>query len=147
MVDDESAATPDEEYNFVPPPFDPWTPVKVEHTLSDLFYAVARAEIELRKALDHELDCKLEYEKAHVIASTHPLCPQPSRKDEITVAQRDDWIRGFEYDEYLAYEMAKNQVQRILRYQRRLGEQVSIVQSMSKHVLAAYDSRQGAGAR
>lgn len=143
----ESAVEPDEEYNFVPPPYEPWTPIKVERTLHDLFHAVARAEIELRKRLDHELDCKLEYEKAHTIASTHPDCPRPSRTTEVTVAQRDDWIRGYEYDEYYAYELAKNDVQRILRYQRRLGEQVSIVQSMSKHVLAAYDSRQGAGAR
>lgn len=144
---DESAVSPDEEYNFVPPPYEPWTPVKVERTLHDLFHAVARAEIELRKALDHELDCKLEYERAHVIASTDPECPRPSRSTEVTVAMRDDWIRGVEYDEYLAWEYAKNQVQRVLRYQRRLGEQVSIVQSMSKHVLAAYSATQGAGAR
>lgn len=143
---DESAVSPDEEYNFVPPPYEAWTPVKVEHTLHDLFYAVARAEIELRKALDHELDCKLEYERAHVIASTDPMCPRPNRVD-VFVADREDWMRGCEYDEYLAWEHAKNQVQRILRYQRRLGEQVSIVQSMSKHVLAAYSSSQGAGAR
>ena len=142
-----SGMEPDEEYGFTPPPFEPWTPVKVERTLADLFHAVARAEIELRKALDHELDCKLEWEKAHVRASTDPDCPQPSRKDEITVAQREDWIRGMEYDEYVAWQLAKLQVERISRYQRRLGEQVSIVQSMSKHVLAAYSSTQGAGAR
>jgi hypothetical protein len=143
----ESGMEPDEEYNFTPPPFEPWTPVKVERTLHDLFYAVARAEIELRKALDHELDCKLAYEREHAIASTHPECPRPSRSTEVTVAQRDDWIRGMEIDAYDAWMESKLQVERISRYQRRLSEQVSIVQSMSKHVLAAYDSRQGAGAR
>lgn len=124
-------------------PSNPWTPRDCEEILTRLFNAVAQAELAMRKLLEQLADAKLALERAHVVASTDPECPRPSRKDEITVAQREDWVRGMESEEAEAYEYSKLNVEMQKRYMERLGDQVSMVQSIQKNVLMSY---QAAGA-
>lgn len=123
--------------------FEPWTPLQVESKLAELMNAVAQAEIRMRDLLQQEADAELAWTRAHVIASTHPECPVPARGGA-TVAQRDDWIRGMEADEWEALRYSQLNVQMQKRYIARLEQQCSLVQTMSKHVLAAYAT---AGAR
>lgn len=119
-------------------PNETWTPQRCSEVLTLLFNAIAAAELMMRKLLIQQADAKLAYERAHVIASTDPDCPQPSRRDEITVAQRDDWIRGMEQSEFDAYEYSQLNVNIQRRYSDRLSEQISIVQSIQKNVLQSY---------
>lgn len=117
--------------------YEPWTPVMVERKLAELFNQVAQAEIEMRKLLENEAEAKLEYERAHVIAAMDPNCPIPVRGGS-TVGERDSWIRGCVEDEYRGLEYAELNVTIQKRYIARLEQQCSLVQTMSKHVLAAY---------
>lgn len=125
------------------PEFQPWTPVDVERKLAELMNEVAQAELKMRHLLEAEADAKWEYERAHVIASQDPNCPVPQRGG-YTVGERDSWIRGVVQDEYRGLEYAQLNVKIQKNYIERLNQQVSICQTMSKHVLAAY---QVAGAR
>lgn len=118
-------------------PFEPWTPVQVERKLAELMNAVAEAEISMRKLLEVEADAKWGYERAHVIASTDPNCPIPTRGGA-TVGERESWIRGIVQDEFQGLEYAQLNVTIQKRYIARLEQQCSLVQTMSKHVLAAY---------
>lgn len=128
-----------------PAPVEPWTPRQVEQKLAELFNAVAQGELSMRKVLEQEADAKLEYERAHVIAAMDPNCPIPTRGGA-TVGERDSWIRGVVEDEFRGYEYAQLNVTMQKRYLERLERQVSIVQTMSKMVLAAY-SLAGTGER
>lgn len=122
-------------------PHEPWTPRDCEETLTRLFNAVAQAELAMRKLLEQQADAKLALERAHVIAATDPRCPQPTRKEPpITVDQRDDWIRGMEEDEALAFEYSKLNVEMQKRYMERLSDQISMVQSIQKNVLMSYQN-------
>lgn len=117
--------------------YEPWTPVQVETQLSKLFNEVAQAELSMRKLSEVEADATWAYERAHVIASQDPNCPVPARGG-YTVGERDSWIRGMCQDEYEGLEYAKLNVTIQKRYIARLEQQCSLVQTMSKHVLAAY---------
>lgn len=126
------------------PHYEPWTPVQVERKLAELMNEVASAEIAMRKLLETEAEAKWAYERAHVIAATDPNCPIPSRSTGVTVGERESWIRGMVQDEFKGLEYAQLNVQIQKRYTARLEQQCSLVQTMSKMVLAAY---QVAGAR
>lgn len=104
---------------------------------------VAEAEMAMRKLLIAESDAKWAYERAHVIASTDPNCPVPVRGG-YTVGERESWIRGMVQDEFQGLEYAQLNVTIQKRYIERLNQQASLCQTMSKHVLAAYNT---AGAR
>lgn len=119
--------------------FEPWTPAQVEATLAKLFSEVAQAELAMRGLMEQAADAKLAYERAHVIASQDPNCPVPTRGG-YTVGERDSWIRGIVEDEYRGLEYADLNVTIQKRYIERLNQQCSLVQTMSKHVLAAYQT-------
>lgn len=119
--------------------FEPWTPVQVERKLAELMNAVAEAEMKMRGLLEQEADARQAYERAHVIAATDPNCPVPGRgAGQATVGERDSWIRGMCEDEYNGLVYAELNVTLQKRYIQRLEQQCSLVQTMSKHVLAAY---------
>jgi hypothetical protein len=123
----------------VPAHYEPWTPVQVETKLAELMTEVAKAELRMRDLLEAEADARWAYERAHVIASTDPRCPQPTRGGA-TVGERDSWIRGMVEDEFKGLEYAQLNVTIQKRYIERLGQQASLCQTMSKHVLAAYNN-------
>lgn len=134
---------PDEEPR--PARFEPWTPLEVESKLAELMNAVAAAEMAMRKLLEQEADARQAYERAHIIAATDPNCPVPGRgAGGSTVGERDSWIRGMCQDEYDGLVYAELNVTIQKRYIARLEQQCSLAQTMSKHVLMAY---QVAGAR
>jgi hypothetical protein len=118
--------------------YQPLTPLECERELGRLSNAVAQAELLWRKALDQEVDARLAYERAHLIASTDPDCPLPQRGGD-TVAMRDDWIRGMEFEELQNHELAKKLLRQAQRYQDRLDTQVSIMQSRTKTAMQAYE--------
>lgn len=119
-------------------PYEAWTPVQCEAKLSELMNSVAQAEIAMRQCAERELHAKLQLERDHLIASTDPMCPVPMRGGA-TVAERDDWIRGQEIDAYEHHERMKLELKTQQRYQERLEQQVSMVQTMAKLVMQAYN--------
>lgn len=124
---------------------EPWTPVEVERKLAELMSAVADAELKMRGLLVQEADARQAYERAHIIAAMDPNCPVPGRgAGGSTVGERDSWIRGMCQDEYDGLVYAELNVTIQKRYIARLEQQCSLAQTMSKHVLMAY---QVAGAR
>jgi hypothetical protein len=130
----------------VPADFQPWTPVRCEQELERLMNAVAKAELGLRKALIAENDARREYERAHVIAAMDPNCPIP-RPGHYTVGERESWIRGVCLDEFEGLEYQKLNVDLAKRYQSRIEQQCSLVQSMSRMVTMSYQvvGAQGTG--
>jgi hypothetical protein len=124
------------------------TPREVEEILSELYNESAKAEIEMRRLLDQELDARLAYERALIAATVDPDCPKVSTNPRVTVDERDAWIRGVIFDEYEGFEMAKKNVKIQQRYIDRLCEQTTKIQTISKHVLQAYALPQsGVGGR
>lgn len=119
-------------------PREAWTPQRVSEVLTALFNATAQAELRMRALLIQLAEAEMAYERAHVIASMDPDCPMPSRSSEITVAMRDDWIRGMEQDEFDAMRYSKLNVDIQRRYMDRLERQTSQVQSIAKGVYQAY---------
>jgi hypothetical protein len=115
----------------------PMTPVDCERELARLKNAIAQAELLMRERLTEECEARLALERAHLIASTDPDCPRVER-GVWTVAERDDWIRGQEFDELDRHERAKKDFKLAQRYQERLEQQVSITQTQAKFVLQAY---------
>ena len=118
-------------------PDEAMTPRDVERLLAKLHNEGIRAEKERRKLADHRLDCKVAYEKALIIATMDPECPKPNRTD-VTVAQRDAWLRGVIFDEWEALQMAEQNLEHQDRYLRDLSEGTSKVQTISGHVKQAY---------
>lgn len=126
-----------------PRTYEPWTPREVESELAKLMNLVAESELAMRKLLEAETDAKWAYERAHVIAATDPNCPMPTRGGA-TVGERESWIRGMCQDEFQGLEYAQLNVTIQKRYIASLEQRCSLVQTMSKMVLGAYNV---AGAR
>ncbi len=134
---------------FRPQPYtNPWSPRDCEAKLFELMQLAAHAELRLRAATDQHTRAKLELERTHLIATTDPRCPRVERGGA-TVAERDDWIRGQELDEYEWEQTCATVVKHCQRYQQRISEQISIVQSMTKLVAQSYDviGARGTGGR
>lgn len=127
----------DEDYEKVAIKQDPMTPVEIELALSQLFNAVAKNQVMLMALRTSEVEAKLEFEKAHLRATASPSCPKVERGG-VTVAERDDWIRRLEFEEYSAYETAKKKVKNCREYMEMLNQQCSLVQSMNRSVVASY---------
>lgn len=139
-----TAATTDEA-DYVPVErTEPLTPVEIEQALNQLLNAVAKNQIMLMQLRTQEVNAKIAYEKRHLIATMGVDCPKVSRGG-VTVAERDDWIRKEEFDEYEAYEIAKKRTKNCRDYMEMLQQQCSLVQSMNKSVVASYFATSGGG--
>lgn len=115
------------------------TPAQIESYLSAIFNAMAKNQLVLMRLRSDELDAKLAYERIHVITTMDPMCPQVERGGT-TVAEREDWIRGVEFNEYSDYEQAKKRVRNCRDYLEAIKEQASILQSLNRNVVATYTS-------
>lgn len=114
--------------------------VECERELMRLFNAVALAELAMRKVLVAESEAQREYERAHIIAAMHPECPVPNRgQGGATVGMRDSWIRAMCQDEYDGLTYAQDNLKIQKGYQQRLEQQCSLVQSMARMVMKAYE--------
>jgi hypothetical protein len=120
------------------------TPVEIERFLHQLLNATASNQIMLMRLRTDELDAKIAYEKRHLVATSSEECPTVSRNGG-TVAQRDDWIRTQEFHEYTAYENAKKRTRNCREYLDSIGDQVSILQTLSKSATVAYYASTGQG--
>lgn len=122
--------------SYIPAASEGMSPLQMEQLLAELYNEHIRAEIARRNLNDHLLDCTLEYEKALLCATTDPECPKPNRSD-VTVAQRDAWIRGMIFDEYSALEMAKTNLENQDRYLKTLSDNTSKMQTVSGFIRQA----------
>lgn len=128
-------------------PRESMTPVQIEMVLAELYNETVQAELKMRELLDQELDARLAYERAHVSASMDPECPRvgdtlwmvDGKAIKITVAYRDDWIRGIEIDEYEAFEMSKKNVKIQQRYMDSISENTTKIQTIAKGVRQGYN--------
>jgi hypothetical protein len=116
---------------------EPLTPIEIEQELSHLLNAITKNQLMLMRLRTDEMDAKIAYEKRHLVATMSDDCPKVVRGG-ITVAERDDWIRHQEFDEYTAYEYAKKRVKNCRDYQASLEQACSLVQSMNRSVIASY---------
>lgn len=136
----------DRDYQVIAQVSEPLTPVQIETELRRLYNAISANQLMLMQIRTEEMDAKIAFEKAHLIATMSPDCPKVGRGDS-TVAERNDWIRQQEFAEYEAYERAKKRTRNCRDYQASLEQQCSLVQSMNKSVVATYYASNGQGGR
>lgn len=125
--------------------FEPLTPVAVERKLRQIFNDMGRAQGDLSKARETEVEAKHGYERAHRAAMLSDQCPKVARGG-YTTAERDAWV-----DEQCAilrqtYEVAEVRRKAAEEHLRTLYQQGTLAAVLAKSVHQAY-SMAGVGER
>lgn len=113
------------------------TPVDCEQRLRVLVGEMTRAQLELARARDAEVDRKHEYEAAKRRAFLSADCPKPTRGGH-TVADRDVWVDDRCADEQRAFDIATARREAAKDHLQVIRDQSMVVMSLLRSTMTAY---------
>ena len=116
----------------------PLTPEAAERRLVALDNAMAKAEFDLRRARDKEVEKKHEYEAAKRRAFLSAECPKPTRGG-YTVADRDVWVDDRCAVEQRAYDIATAAREGAQDHHRTVRDQAMVAMALLRSVSTAFN--------
>ncbi|MCW2918542.1 MAG: hypothetical protein JWN52_6610 [Actinomycetia bacterium] len=116
------------------------TPAEVDLCFNRLSNEIAEASRALVKARDRELEARTIYEKGRDRLLLSDARPRVGRsKGDITVDEREAWIRSRIGDEFWIYETTKVDRENAESYTWALKDQIRIVQSLGVTARQAFE--------
>lgn len=119
-------------------PGHPLTPVAAERRLVWLDSEMTRAELQLRRTRDAEVDAKHAYEAARRQAGFDRDCPRVERGGA-TVDVRKQWIDDRCADEQRAYDVAVAGREAAQDHHRTVRDQAMVAMALLRSVTTAYN--------
>lgn len=123
--------------------------VPLNPSQTDAFLQVLNNELEVagaavRAARKHWAACKEAFETGETRLLMSPECPRVGRTaSDVTVAERDAWVRSQIGAEYKALHFANVRLDNATDYAWQVKEQVSLLQSLNNNAKATFDSYPG----
>jgi hypothetical protein len=114
------------------------TPVAAEKRLVALDNEMTKAELELRRARDAEVDAKHAYEAARRRAGFDKDCPRVERGGA-TVDMRKDWIEDRCAEEGRTYDLKTAAREAAQDHHRTVRDQAMVAMALLRSVTTAYN--------
>lgn len=114
------------------------TPVAAERRLVQLDSEMTKAELDLRRARDNEVEAKHVWEAARRRAGFDKDCPRVERGGA-TVDMRKQWIDDKCADEQRAYDIATAAREGALDHHRTVRDQAMVAMALLRSVTTAYN--------
>lgn len=114
------------------------TPVAAEKRLLVLDTEMTKAELDLRRARDAEVEAKHTYEAARRRAGFDKDCPRVAR-GAATVDERKQWIDDRCADEQRAYDLRVAAREGALDHHRTVRDQAMIAMALLRSVTTAFN--------